>query len=264
MSVAAASANRGQVAPRILSAMAQSPASVAPPERDGSPARVKAPITLRALPADAFVAMEAKVGRLELAEAPLTDKERSALAAGKTLKTSKSLGGGVVEEYTRGVVPVPIERFLRTIPAKDWGKNLVDWKGGAVRPAGPGRQIERMVLAAPGKDLDMTKVETVREIRDSRGGLQGARVRWEVLHSDNGSVAKDVGLVRFERFGNGTLVTWHSAHELRTAPFSWNILPQGLRDKLLGWSLTSYFGRAIDHYRKTAEGGTREQAAGGS
>ncbi|MBI3184547.1 MAG: hypothetical protein HYZ28_20625 [Myxococcales bacterium] len=214
------------------------------------------PITLTGVTDRHFAEMEGKVASLEAGERPLTAKEKAALAQGKVLSEASRRADGSVEERTIGVVDLPLERFLKKVPAKDWGRHLADYKGGEVREAGPGRQVERMVLGAPGKDLDMTKVETVREERDSSGRISAARVRWEVLKSDNGSVAKDIGTVRFERFGEKTLVTWHSAHDLAVAPFSSPVLPGAVKDALLGATLSGYFSRAIEHYRAEAGAGS--------
>jgi hypothetical protein len=210
------------------------------------------PITLPGAGDKDFGAMEQRVAGLEAGERPLDAAARERLALGRVLTTWQPRPDGLVEEYTLGVVDVPLERFLAVMPARDWGRNLADWKGGAVRPAGPDRQIERMVLESFGKDLDMTKVETVREERDAQGRLIAARIRWEVLESDNGSVITDVGTVRFERFGDKTLVTWHSAHKLNVPPLSWGIVPRALADPIVGFMLTRFFRRCTERYRKIA------------
>ena len=36
--------------------------------------------------------------------------------------------------------------------------------------------------------------------------------------SDNGTVKQDTGTLKFERYGDKTLVTWHSAHALEKFP----------------------------------------------
>lgn len=212
------------------------------------------PITLTGVTDQSFASMEEKVRDLESGERPLGGREGADLAIGKILTETRRRPDGMVEEVTRGVVDMPLEKFLERVPIKDWGKNLVDYKGGQVRQAGAGRQIERMVLGAPGKDLDMTKVEAVSEERDRSGRITCARVRWEVLKSDNGSVVQDVGALRFERFGNQTLITWHSAHKLNTIPFNLPLIPGRVKDAFLGVTLSGYFSRAISHYRDVAAG----------
>ncbi len=212
------------------------------------------PITLGPVDPAAFGKMDAKVALLDGAAPPLSAQERTKLERGEILTMHTPLADGMVEERTVGLVDVPLEEFLKKVPAKDWGKNLVDWKGGEVRAAGPGRQVERMVLRMPGKDLDMTKVETVTDDRDASGKLQSSRVRWEVLKSDNGTVKQDVGTLKLERYGDKTLVTWHSAHALNKFPVATALLPKEATDAAAGMVLSSYFRRAIEHYRELTGG----------
>lgn len=209
------------------------------------------PITMGPVDARVFASMEAKVAKLDQ-PAKLDDKTRARLERGEILSTNKPRPDGTIEEKTMGVVDVPLEEFLEKIPTKDWGMNLVDFMGGEVRAAGPGRQVERMVLRMPGKDLDMTKVETLKEDRDASGRLQGTRVQWEVLKSDNGTVKQDIGTLKFERLGDKTLVTWHSAHALNKYPLMSSLVPKGVADKAVGFVLSDYFSRAIKHYREIA------------
>lgn len=209
------------------------------------------PITMSAPPDAAFASMEAKVAKLDTPTS-LDAKTRARLDRGEIIATSNPRPDGTVEEKTIGVVNVPLEKFLERIPTKDWGKNLVDYMGGEVKPAGPGKQIERMVLRMPGKDLDMTKVETITDDRDASGKLQASRVRWEVLKSDNGTVKQDTGTLKFERYGDKTLVTWHSAHALNKYPAVNAVVPKSISDKATGMVLSDYFTRAIEHYRDIA------------
>lgn len=209
------------------------------------------PITMGPVDEKAFASMEAKVAQLDQ-PTTLDAKTRARLDKGEIISTNKPRADGTVEEKTMGVVDVPLEKFLEKVPTKDWGKNLVDYMGGEVKSAGPGRQIERMVLNMPGKDLDMTKVESLKEDRDASGKLQGSRVLWEVLKSDNGTVKQDTGTLRFERYGDKTLVTWHSAHALEKFPTATALLPKGVADKAVGMVLSDYFSRAIENYRDLA------------
>lgn len=209
------------------------------------------PITLAPVGEQAFASMEAKVAQLDR-PGSLDAKTRARLDRGEIVTTSHPRPDGTVEEKTMGVVDVPLEQFLQRVPTKDWGKHLVDYQGGEVKDAGPGRQIERMVLRMPGKDLDMTKVETLKEDRDASGTLQGTRVLWEVLKSDNGTVKQDTGTLKFERYGDKTLVTWHSAHQLEKYPALTALVPKGVADKAVGLVLSDYFSRAIEHYRALA------------
>lgn len=133
-------------------------------------------------------------------------------------------------ELTQKLIPVPYETFMKRLPAAEWGgPNLARYLGGEVQVVSrdaqgrPTRQLERMVLAQD--DLspllgehaqrlagrfanDMTKAETITWGEDS------SRVDWRVYGSNNGSTLADVGSVTFEKRGEGTLVTFHSAHKL--------------------------------------------------
>jgi hypothetical protein len=212
------------------------------------------PITLTGVKGQDYVSMESKVAQLEKAELPMDASTRAKLEKGEIVSSWRPAGDGRVEELTQGLVDVPLETFLKRMPAKDWGKNLSDWKGGEVKPDGDGRQIERMVMRMPGKDLDMTKVETISDMRDEKGALTGARVRWEVLKSDNGTVVTDTGTLRFERYGDKTLVTWHSAHKLDKFPLVQALAPKMAADAATGAILTDFFARQIQQYRQVAGG----------
>lgn len=211
------------------------------------------PITLGGVTAKDYASMEAKVRDLERGAPPLGAASKARLERGEIVSQWRPGKDGAIEELTQGLVNVPLEQFVTRLPIEDWGRNLADWKGGQVRPDGEGRQIERMVLRMPGKDLDMTKVETVEDLRDGSGKLQGARVRWEVLKSDNGTVLTDVGTLRFERYGAKTLVTWHSAHKLDKFPLVAALAPRMATDAATGIVLTDFFTRQVAQYRKIAE-----------
>jgi hypothetical protein len=212
------------------------------------------PITLTGVKAEDYVSMESKVALLEKAETPMDAQTRARLEKGEIVSSWRPAGDGRIEELTQGLVNVPLETFLQRLPTKDWGKNLSDWKGGEVKPDGAGRQVERMVMRMPGKDLDMTKVETLSDIKDEKGALNGQRVRWEVLKSDNGTVVTDTGTLRFERFGDKTLVTWHSAHKLDKFPLVQALAPKMAADAATGAILTDFFARQIVQYRQVAGG----------
>ena len=133
-------------------------------------------------------------------------------------------------ELTKKLIPIPYETFIARLPPDQWGgPNLARYLGGEVKTVAsdaqgrPTRQLERMVLAQD--DLapllgphaqalagrfanDMTKAETITWGDDS------ARVDWRVYGSNNGSTLADLGSVTFEKAGEGTLVTFHSAHQL--------------------------------------------------
>lgn len=210
------------------------------------------PITLGPVDAQAFARMEAKVSVLDQ-PTQLDARARARLDRGDIISATNSRPDGTIEEKTVGVVNVTLEKFLERVPTRDWGKNLVDYMGGEVKAAGPGKQIERMVLRMPGKDLDMTKVETITDDRDASGRLQASRVRWEVLKSDNGTVKQDTGTLKLERYGDKMLVTWHSAHALEKFPTLTRALPKSVSDKATGFVLADYFKRAIEHYRTLTE-----------
>jgi hypothetical protein len=212
------------------------------------------PITLPGVNDSSFTSMEAKVQDLEKGAPPMDARTRQRLDHGEVVSSWRPAANGAIEELTQGVANVPLETFLSRLPAKDWGKNLSDWKGGDVQQSGPGRQVERMVMRMPGKDLDMTKVETIGDIKDEKGKLQGARVRWEVLKSDNGTVVTDVGTLRFERFGDKTLITWQSAHKLDKFPLVTALAPKMASDAATGAILTDFFVRQVEQYR-TVTGG---------
>lgn len=213
------------------------------------------PITLTGVKDSDFTSMQTKVAAMEQAEPALTDAQRRKLDSGEIVASWNSRPDGLVEETTRGVVDLPLEKFLEKVPMKDWGVNLADYMGGQVLPAGQDRQIERMVLRMPGKDLDMTKVETLHEMRGADGKLEGSKVRWEVLKSDNGTTLADVGTLRFERWGDKTLVTFHSAHKLDKFPTLTAMMPQKLRDAATGEILKLTFTKHIEHYRELAAAG---------
>ncbi|HEY3448953.1 MAG TPA: hypothetical protein VGK67_21510 [Myxococcales bacterium] len=218
----------------------------------GLDAKGAKPITLTGVKDSDFALMQAKVDAMERGEPALTDAQRQKLDRGEILSSWNSRPDGLVEELTRGVVDLPLEKFLEKIPMKDWGVSLADYRGGEVVPAGQDRQIERMVLRMPGKDLDMTKVETLHEKKDASGKLQGTQVKWEVLKSDNGTTLADVGTLRFERCGDKTLVTFHSAHKLDKFPALTALMPQKVKDAATGEILKMTFTKHVENYRKLA------------
>lgn len=199
----------------------------------------------------AFAAMEAKVALLERPGA-LQPRRASQwhrrLLAGEVQSRTWTAANGDIGEWTEGLVDVPLERFLVRVPAAAWGRHLRGNLGGELRDLGEGRQVERMLIASPGTDLDMTKMETVRAERDALGRLAAAVVRWEVFHSDNGTVLRDVGSVRFERHGRRTRVVFHSLHRL--AHFAWlrRLFPRALLDLFTAQGLAASFRGFVRHY----------------
>ena len=173
-------------------------------------------------------------------------------------------------ELTRKLIPVPYETFIAKVPPSQWGgPNLARYLGGEVQPVAydaqgrPTKQLERMVLAqddlAPllpplmrgiaGKFAnDMTKAETITY------GENSARVDWRVYGSDNGSTLADLGSVTFEKAPGGTMVTFHSAHQLGV-PGS-DCLPTGpiaLPPALVGLPLENAFLAHADHYAQVVQ-----------
>jgi hypothetical protein len=215
----------------------------------GSDARKRAPVTLTGVNQEQFDEMAVKVAGLEGREPSLDAASRKKLDTGHVLTSWAFLDSGLVEEYTRGVVALPMDELRQRLPIEDWGKRQLDWKGGDVVELGPGRRVERMLIRMAGKDLDMTRIQQFSDTRDAEGRLVRSQVRWEVLKSDNGTVNTDFGTLKFERFGAKTLITWHSAHKLSAGPFNSDAVPAGPRDVLLGKSLTDFFRREILSYR---------------
>jgi hypothetical protein len=152
-----------------------------------------------------------------------------------------------------GVIDMPLDQFLQKMQTKDWGKNLAGWRGGEVKPYGDGKQVERMVLSAPGPNLDMTKVESLNDERDAGGQLQSSSVHWQVLKSDNGTVDTDIGSLRFQRYGDKTLVVFDSAHKLNIYSSLMDALPESARDAAVGNILTDSFSQYIRGYRAIAK-----------
>lgn len=174
-------------------------------------------------------------------------------------------------ELTQKLIPVPYETFMARLPPDQWGgPNLARSLGGEVKvletdaQGRPTKQVERMVLAQDdllphlgplGRSLagkfanDMTKTETITR------GADRSRVDWRVFGSDNGSTLADLGSVTFERRGQGTLVTFHSAHKLGV-PGS-NVLggkPLPIPAELIGLPLQSAFLAHANRYAAIVEG----------
>lgn len=218
------------------------------------------PITLTGVSPRDFAQMESKVREMEKSAPPLSHADLKALERGQVLSHVVPRSDGLTEQLTRGIVDLPLGEYLKKIPLENWGANIADHVGGEVKKVGPNEQIERMVLRAPGKDLDMTKVERLYEDRDSTGKLTGAQVRWEVLKTDNGTVLKDLGLLRLEPFPGDpgrTLVTWHNAVEYGQFPFG--LLPEKVDQTLLGKMVPSYFKRTIEVQRETVAASGRSK-----
>ncbi|MBI4613189.1 MAG: hypothetical protein HY720_06220 [Planctomycetes bacterium] len=217
------------------------------------------PIMIPTPPGQAFSEMEQKVDRLE-GPVAMSEAERAKyearLARGEIVTRTWTSRPGVNVEFTEGLVDLPLEEFLESVPAADWGINLAGNVGGEIREAGEGRQIERMVLSMmPGVRLDITKLESVEMERDASGKPTRAKVRWEVVRSDNGRVFMDVGSVTFEAAGpNQTRVRFHSAHQLRVPGLLRTVLGQRAVDAITRTALGHSFQKYIDTYRKISEG----------
>ena len=210
-------------------------------------------ITLTGVKDADFASMEEKVAKLGGSGPPvLDDATRATLDAGQVVATFRPMGDGVVHERSMAVIDAPLDEFLEKMPLKDWGSHLAGWKGGETKPFGPGKQIERMVIGAPGKDNDMTKVESLNEERDANGALKASTVHWEVLKSDNGTVISDTGSLRFERYGDRTLAVFDSAHQLNIYPSLMDNIPSSARDKLVGNILTDAFAQHLRMYQNLA------------
>ncbi|HLE10447.1 MAG: hypothetical protein A2504_16040 [Bdellovibrionales bacterium RIFOXYD12_FULL_39_22] len=127
-----------------------------------------------------------------------------------TIQTEKD----VTVEYSQMLINIPYNKFIRKLPPESWGMQLSEYRGGEVRvverdsEGRPIRQIERMVLPF---NQDMTKAEIINY------GTNFSEICWRVYYSDNGSTDADLGSVQFRSFGpENTLVTFHSAHKMRT------------------------------------------------
>ena len=166
----------------------------------------------------------------------------------------EELGGAprpMAVELSQRVLPIAYDEFVEKLAPQDWGTHLAYYIGGEVRVVeedGQGRatrQIERMVLSPLPCDMDMrlgnndmTKAEVIEY------GEDWARVNWRVYHSDNNSTEADVGSVAFEAFGQGTLVTFYSAHRLN-APLGIHI-----DNAIVQLVLKTYFLDHIEAYRR--------------
>ncbi len=121
----------------------------------------------------------------------------------------------MVVEFTQLFINMPYETFLKRFNPADWGQSLAGYIGGEVqviekdKQNRPVRQLERMVLTAPLRRLDMTKSEVI-VYEDNK-----ATVYWRVYHSDNKTTKTDIGYVEFSSLDqNSTCMTFHSAHKL--------------------------------------------------
>lgn len=142
----------------------------------------------------------------------------------------------MVVEVTRILIDIPYNKFILIISPELWGKNLAGYLGGEVNVLKKNEQlrathqIERMVLKAPFKNLDMTKSEIIEYENDK------SKVYWRVFHSDNETTISDIGYVEFSQSkSGGTIVTFQSAHKLY------------LPNSMVKFSLANTF---MDHLRK--------------
>jgi len=152
-------------------------------------------------------------------------------------------------EFTTRLVDLPYETFIDQMEPADWGISLGGYVGGEVKvidkdeQGRPIRQLERMVLnplpngmEIPPFNMDMTKTEIIEYAENS------AIIYWYVYNSDNDTVNYDIGTVEFEQYGNGTLITFHSAHSVN--------LPGGMHitNDIAETMLNVTFTRFINHY----------------
>jgi hypothetical protein len=189
-----------------------------------------------------------------------SDEERlDAVSVTFEQQVDDGLGAGPRElavEYTEGLVAVDFETFLARFSPDTWGVNLDHYLGGEVMVVerdGQGRvvrQAERMVLSpfpcdaeSPLSNQDMTKVEEIVWTADE------VTVYWRVMYSDNGSTETDMGRVAFARYDDSsTLVTFHSAHRLRTAIGT--VIP----NSLVELTLSPFFSDHVREYREIVTG----------
>ena len=177
-----------------------------------------------------------------------------------TQKVNDQLGksrGKAAVHITRGTVNVPLNTFLKRMPAEQWGVKLDHYLGGEVKvtkrdaQGAPMQQVERMVLSGlPGNlnirglNLDMSKVEQKEIIKDRDGNVSRVTMFWRVHDSANKTTLMDVGSVSFQANGkNQTLVTFHSAHQLGKGKIK-------LPNALVKPTLRGFFSDHIRHYRK--------------
>lgn len=119
-------------------------------------------------------------------------------------------------QYSTRLIPVAYDDFIKFIPPHEWGANLYGLIGRGVTHQEFNdqnviyKQVERMVLAGFGQNMDMTKVEVIEYDSDK------VTVFWRVRASDNQTTDSDIGLLEIAKHSaNATLVTFHSAHRLR-------------------------------------------------
>lgn len=176
----------------------------------------------------------------------------------------------IVVEYTQGFVQVPYDDFIKVIKPDQWAKHLANYRFGATEIV-PGvtvrgtctetRQIERMSLGTFDLDFsikllsslikvikgiekftpletDMTKTEIIRTWPDK------SIIYWRVYHSDDKSVIDDLGSLKIEKRDGGTLMTFHSAHDLKVAKYM-DVTKM----------VEHYFVKCIEHYENTARAG---------
>jgi hypothetical protein len=144
----------------------------------------------------------------------------------------------MVVELTRIIIDVPYDSFIRKIPPETWGEHLSGYLGGEVvvmkrdEQSRATHQVERMVLKAPIKNLDMTKTEVIVYEQNR------ATVYWRVFHSENRTTKSDIGYVEFAGIGNtATMVTFQSAHKLYLPNF------------IVKWNLANTFARHLENYQ---------------
>ena len=197
----------------------------------------------------------------KLDRAPVTKLAR-AHSVSFTQKVDDGLGRGprkAAVHITRGTVNLPLQAFLRQVPADQWGVKLDHYLGGKVKvyargaDGRPRTQVERMVLSGlPGNlnirglNLDMSKVEQREVVRDRAGNVKKVTMFWRVHDSANRTTKMDVGSISFEARGaSQTLVTFHSAHLLGKGKLTFP-------NALVKPTLRSFFSDHVKHYRQLA------------
>ena len=232
--------------------------------------RQKAPIKLNWTPKSAQDFNIVPLVKSFQAKVPAKVQKKMARASSKKLanahsvsytqKVNDQLGksrGRAAVHITRGTVNVPLNTFLKRLPAEQWGVKLDHYLGGEVKvtkrdaKGAPVQQVERMVLSGlPGNinmrglNLDMSKVEQKEIIKDRNGNVSKVTMFWRVHDSANKTTIMDVGSVSFQANGNNqTMVTFHSAHQLGKGRIKFP-------NALVKPTLRGFFSDHIRHYRK--------------
>lgn len=192
--------------------------------------------------------------------------ESTRASINKDLKSSKNLKAGKVYtyvqdvkeenngnykkmavEYSTRLISVPYDDFIKIIPPHEWGSNLYNLIGRGISHQDSddnnniSRQVERMILAGLGQNMDMTKVEVFQYESEK------VTVYWRVRASDNNTTDSDIGMLEIKKNSdNDTLVTFHSAHRLR-------LFGLPLPSSLIHYSVGNTFLKHLDNYKAIVE-----------